>query len=292
MSFIKNLEELGIRKPRKKDSPPECLSPETVRKHYVLLHTLLGQAVKWDMLPSNPVAKVERPKVKRTPKQIPDEKALGTFLKALDQHANIEHQALCYLALSTGLRRGELYGLQWKHLDFDNNTILVEQTGNYLPGEGKFTKTPKNESSNRVVTTPPSVMALLKQLKKTQTAQRLKLGGLATQGGKWAGAENPDNDRVLTAWNGAPQHPDNFNSWLAGFCERHSLPHLSPHSFRHLAATYMITGGTDLRTVAGKLGHSSSVTTQIVYSHLLKSAEKETANLLDNVIQKAKNAGE
>ncbi len=50
----------------------------------------------------------------------------------------------------------------------------------------------------------------------------------------------------------------------------------------------MITGGTDIRTVAGKLGHSSSVTTQAVYAHLLKSDEKETADLLDNVIQKAK----
>ena len=65
------------------------------------------------------------------------------------------------------------------------------------------------------------------------------------------------------------------------------MPNLTPKGFRHMAATYLITSGTDLRTVAGKLGHSNSTTTQIVYSHLLKSAEQETATKMQSFLQQA-----
>jgi integrase len=71
------------------------------------------------------------------------------------------------------------------------------------------------------------------------------------------------------------------------FIANNDLPHLTPHGFRHMAATYLITSGVDLRTVAGKLGHANSNTTQLVYSHLLKSAEEETANKLETFLQQA-----
>ncbi|WP_196600960.1 tyrosine-type recombinase/integrase, partial [Pectinatus frisingensis] len=60
-------------------------------------------------------------------------------------------------------------------------------------------------------------------------------------------------------------HPDSINSWLSKFVKKHDLPHISPHSFRHMAATYLINAGVGLATVAGKLGHSNSTTTQVVY---------------------------
>ena len=76
-----------------------------------------------------------------------------------------------------------------------------------------------------------------------------------------------------------------MNTWLRRFVKAHDLPKISPHSFRHMAATYLITAGVDLRTVAGKLGHANSTTTQLVYSHLLRQAEYETADVMDGILQ-------
>jgi integrase len=78
-----------------------------------------------------------------------------------------------------------------------------------------------------------------------------------------------------------------MNAWLKKFIASNELPHLTPHSFRHMAATYLITSGVDLRTVAGKLGHANSNTTQLVYSHLVKSAEEEAANKPEIFLQQA-----
>jgi integrase len=194
---------------------------------------------------------------------------------------------MALLALSTGLRRGEMFGLQWKHINLETKTVKVEQASQYIPKIGTFLKEPKNEGSKRIITISDNIASLLKQHKAKQLAKRLKLGGTEKTGGKWKGAEEPENDFVFTTWNGEPAQPDSINKWLNKFVKANELPHLTPHGFRHMAATYLITAGVDLRTVAGKLGHANSATTQLVYSHLLKSAEEETANKLETFIQQA-----
>jgi len=262
----------------------DTLSPNTIKKYHVLLHTLLEKATQWQLIPYNPAEKVEPPKTERHVKTIYDEETAGRFILLLDKE-ELKHRVMALLSLSSGIRRGELFGLEWKHVDFDTSTIRIEQASQYLPGEGIFTKVPKNEGNNRLVTIPDSMTSLLKQLKTEQSATRLKLGGTSAEGGKWVGTGNPEDERIFTTWNGAPAHPDSMNHWLKKFTADNSLPPITPHNFRHMAATYLITSGIDLRTVAGKLGHASSTTTQTVYSHLLKSAEKETANKIESFIQ-------
>ena len=78
-----------------------------------------------------------------------------------------------------------------------------------------------------------------------------------------------------------------MNTWLKNFVKNNDLPALTPKSFRHMAATYLITSGTDIRTVAGKLGHANTNTTTIVYTHLLKSAENETADKMGDFLRQA-----
>lgn len=290
LQFYKNLTE-PIKVVRKKQTDPdvlitpEYLSPNTIRKYHVLLHTLFKKATQWQFTAYNPADKVEPPKTKHIPKTIYDQETTGRFLLLLEGE-ELRYRIMALMSLSTGLRRGELFGLQWRHFDAKINTLHIEQASQYLPGKGTFTKPPKNESSKRIVTVPESIGSLLKQYKVEQLEKRLQLGG-TNDGGKWLGAENPENDFMFTRWNGAMAPPDSMNDWLARFIKTNNLPPISPHSFRHMAATYLITSGTDLRTVAGKLGHSSSTTTQLVYSHLLKSAERETANKMEDFMQQA-----
>ncbi len=183
------------------------------------------------------------------------------------------------LALTGDLRREEIFGLEWHHIDFENNTIRIEQASVYTPATGTIIKETKNQSSNRLISVPASTTALLKQHKTAQLAKRLKLGS------KWEGAENADKGNIFTNWSGKPAHPDSFYKWLVRFTTENNLPPISPHAFRHMSATYLIAAGTDIRTVSGKLGHAQTSTTVNIYSHLLKSAEQETANTMETFLQ-------
>jgi integrase len=80
-------------------------------------------------------------------------------------------------------------------------------------------------------------------------------------------------------------HPDSFYRWMQKFTAKNGLPQLSPHMIRHMSATFLLTSGTDLRTVAGWLGHANTNTTTTVYAHLLKSAKNEASNKMDDFIQ-------
>lgn len=302
LSFYKNLAEPGMKqdpnaKRRKTKSSTEKaaldpetllanskLSPNTIKKYHVFLHSLFEKAVQWNLIAYNPAERVEPPKTEKTIKRIYDEETIGKFLLLLEQD-EIKHRLMALLLISTGMRRGEMFGLQWHHVDFDKATIKIEQASQYLPERGIFIKDTKNESSKRIITISASIINLLRQYKAEQAAQRLKLGGTPDKGGKWAGAEKPEDDYIFTTWNGSLAHPDSINTWLKKFTIANDLPTITPHSFRHMAATYLITSGTDIRTIAGKLGHASTTTTTVVYAHLLKSAEKETTNKMELFIQ-------
>lgn len=86
-------------------------------------------------------------------------------------------------------------------------------------------------------------MEMLKELKAEQDAEALKLGDY------WV-----ETDRLFTQDNGEPQHPNSTYTWLKRFCERENLPFHGIHSFRHFAASSMISAGLDVTTVSGALG--------------------------------------
>ena len=120
---------------------------------------------------------------------------------------------------------------------------------------------------------------VLKDYREEKKQERLALAN------KWEGGKTFDEDFLFTTWNGHPGCPSAMNCWLKRFIKAHDFPKISPHSFRHMAATYLITAGMDLRTVASKLVHSNSTTTQLGYSHLLQHVETQTANVMDNILQ-------
>ena len=304
LAFYKNLAEPGIKKVQKpkgenspeptdknkdnnlngtmidaetaKDKPKEplpALASSTVRKYHTLISSLLEKAVKWGLLPYNAAKRVEPPKNDAKPKSIYDPELLGSFLNVLETE-DLKHRLWILLALAGGLRREEVFGLEWKNVNFETGTLALEQASIYVAGKGTITKGPKNKSGRRNVSLPPSTMALLAEYKVEQAKAENKLGS------KWI-----KTDRIFTRWNGGNAHPQSFNTWLTRFCKEKGLPHITPHALRHMAATYLIAGGTDIRTVSGKLGHSKSSTTLNIYSHLVKSAEAETATAMETFLQ-------
>lgn len=260
------------------DNRPGGLSDNSIRKHYTLLHLLLKKAAQWQFILNNPVDAVDPPKFKyHNTKKILTPEELGKFLVAL-KGEDIKYQVWTRLCLSLGLRRGEAIGLQWKHVDFIKKTITICQTVQYIPHKKLKLKPPKTDSSNRLLSLSEQLIKLLSTYKKIKAGEQLKLAN------KWCGNTNLDENFIFTTWNGNISHPDSMNIWLHKFTQKNNLPAITPHSLRHMTATYLLRAGVDITTVAGKLGHANSTTTQIVYAHLLQNAEHESANLMDEIL--------
>ena len=96
---------------------------------------------------------------------------------------------------------------------------------------------------------------------------------------------NPDK-LLFTQENGLPMHPDSVTTWLDRFAKRHGLPHINPHKFRHTMASMLIHNKVDIVSVSKRLGHSKVSTTTDIYSHALKEADRQNADILASVFLK------
>ena len=217
LGFYTNLMEDGIRE----DGKPGGLSENTVGHHHRLISSMLQDAVDWQIISSNPASRVKPPKVKKKQAACYDEEQSITLLDAVEQEP-LKYNVILNLAVYTGLRRGELFGLEWRDIDFDKNTLRVERVSQYIPGQGLITKEPKNETSVRVVSVPGTLMALLKHYKAHQAEERLKVGDL------WQAS-----NRLFTTWDGKPMHPDTISKWFPDFLRKYDLPPLPFHGLRH-----------------------------------------------------------
>ena len=113
-------------------------------------------------------------------------------------------------------------------------------------------------------------MNILKQLKEEQDEEALRLGS------KWV-----DTDRLFVKWNGEEMNNQTPYGWLKEFCEKNDLPFYGLHSFRHFAASALISAGLDVTTVSGALGHSCQTTTLNVYCHQFQNAQARVAEAMD-----------
>ncbi|MCL6447623.1 MAG: site-specific integrase [Armatimonadetes bacterium] len=269
MEFYNNLQKDGIRE----DGKPGGLSERTVLHHHRVISAVLQDAVEWQFIPANPAARVKPPKVRRKAAVCYDERQVGAMLEALETE-ELKYRVMVNMAVFLGCRRGELMGIEWAHVNFKEGTIRIEQASQYLPGKGVFTKPPKNESSVRVLSLPAFLVDMLKHYKKEQAAARLMAGDL------WQGS-----DRLFTTWDGQAMHPDTISKWFPNFLKRHSLPPIPFHGLRHTAATMLINQGLPVKSVSGRLGHSDAGTTLNIYSHYLRSADREAAERLEQVYQ-------
>ena len=262
------------------------LSNKTIQHYHRVLSVMFNDAVRWGMMKENPCLKVQPPKVTRKEMSCLDEEGLSRLIECLELE-NIRHQAIIGLALMTGCRRGELIGLQWEHIDLENGVINVKQAVSYTPAAGIQIKQPKTSSSIRKVSIPDSTVQLLKQYRKWWLEEKMKVGD------QWQKKENElqgdawkDPEWLFSTWNGYIMHPDTVTSTFKEFIKKHNLPDIRLHDMRHTAATMLINAGLNVRAVASRLGHANPNVTLTVYSHALKSADRQAADIMENLIAK------
>lgn len=249
------------------------LSPKSIRHNLNLISDIFGYGVKMGIVSDNPCKNVTVPKSPPKEKEIytPDE--ANRILMLLNDEP-LKYRAFFNLAIYSGFRRGELLGLEWKDVDFENNIISVRRTSCYTSDRGVYTDTTKTRLSQRTLKFPQEVMDLLKQLREEQNTESLKWGD------KWI-----ESDRLFTKDNGEPQHPNTTYTWLERFCKKNGIPFHGLHSFRHLFCSLLVNQGVDIVTVSGALGHSNVSTTSNIYCHILENSRAKVSEAITNALK-------
>ncbi|MCR5022081.1 site-specific integrase [Ruminococcus sp.] len=259
----------SLTKPGANERTGEPLAPKTIRHYLTLISDVFNYGVRMGVVADNPCSKVYLPKNTSKEKQIYSQEEMTIFLHMLADEP-IKYRAFFYLIAYTGFRRGEMLGLEWKDVDFRDNIISVRRTSNYTSDKGTYTDTTKTKRSQRTVKIAPEIMSLLRELRDYQEDQAFKIGS------KWV-----ENDRLFTSWDGSPMDLNTPYNYLLKFCRAHDLPFYGIHSFRHFAASALISAGLDITTVSGALGHSCSGTTLNTYSHMFQTAQARVAQAMD-----------
>lgn len=252
------------------------LSNKTVTEHHRLISTILSQADKEMLIPFNPARKATPPKVVRGEVNYFQIEDVERIRDSLEQEP-IKWRTLAHLLLISGARRGEIVGLKWDVIDWKNNRIHICRTILYAADIGIYEDTTKTAESDRFITLPPETMELLKEHRKWYLMQSRKYGD------QW----NDTNYLFFqekTGNVGKPMNPDSVNDWLERFSERYGLPHINPHAFRHTMASVLYFNNVDSISISKRLGHSKVSTTTDIYSHIMKEADRQSAECIANVI--------
>ena len=262
--FINSLAKEGA---NEKTGKP--LAPKTIRHHLSFISDIFGFAAKMDVVSENPCSKVTIPKGEVKEKQIYSQEEIALLLSKINNEPT-KYRAFFFLVAYSGFRRSEMLGLEWKDVDFENNVISINRTSNYTAERGIYTDTTKTKRSKRVLKISPYIMEILKKLKAEQEEEAFRLGD------KWI-----ESDRLFVKWDGSPMNNQTPYGWLKEFCEKNEMPFYGIHSFRHFAASALISAGLDVVTVSGALGHCDSGTTLNIYSHMFQTAQARVAQAMD-----------
>ncbi|MBP2637762.1 MAG: integrase family protein [Firmicutes bacterium] len=262
------------------------LSPNTIRKHYNLLTTLFNAAKQWKFVINNPLDDIKPPKQTKPNKKIASEEAMTLFLEKLS-HETLKHQLWVLLAFGKGLRREEIFGLQWGDFDFEKNTVTISRAAVYITGIGITIKDTKSDNSYRTLSLPTDIVTMIKMWKEEvkiaaqRRNKRLKIiimdDPVSVE--KW----------IFSQVNGNPGHPHSFNTFLKRFYNANNdLPKLSPHLLRHMTGSYLIRSGVDVASVSAELGHSNKAFTMNTYIHELESAKEHAATTMQGILNNLK----
>jgi integrase len=261
------------------------LSPNTIYKHYALLNELFNSAVCWEFIINNPMTKIAAPKREKVKKHILNEEDMAKFIALLSQDV-LKHKLWVMLAFTLGLRREEVFGLQWQDVNFDESSITIARAAVYIPKQGIDIKSTKSDNSYRTLSIPSDIKNMLQQWKEDVKAASKR----RNKRKKIVSIEDPTSPEkwIFSQANGKVGHPHSFSTFLRRFYKDNDLHHVSPHLLRHMMGSYLLKSGIDLAAVSQKLGHANKSFTANTYIHALESAEKQTANVMQNILDDLK----
>jgi len=251
------------------------LAARTVLHHHRVLREALQQAVRWRLLTVNPADAVEAPRAARAEIHALDEADAAKLIK-LSIGTRLEIPIT--LALTTGMRRGELLGIRWQDLDVDAGTLSVRQSLEHTKEAGLVFKAPKTGKGRRI----DLGSIALDALRRHKLAQE--------QEKRW-GSAYTDRDLICAEPDGRPWHPDAMSSAYRKLLADHELSGIRFHDLRHTHATHLLRQGVSPKIVAERLGHATVAMTLDTYSHVLPGMQADAAGKVDAVLRQAMQSG-
>jgi integrase len=248
------------------------LAPSTVNKIHTVLHKAFGQAVRWSLIPRNPTDAVKAPRP--APEEMRPHSADETR-RLLDAGKGDRLEALYVLAVTTGMRRGELLGLKWSDLDLENARLSIQRTLTRTDnGKRVALGDLKTKKSGRTIRlTPQAVKALRSHLE-------WQLGQIEARGDLYE-----DQGLVFASEAGTPINPSNLRQRsLAPLLKKAGLPHIRFHDLRHTCATLLLSKGVHPKFVQELLGHATIAITLDTYSHVMPGMGDQVATAMEDAL--------
>lgn len=271
----------------------EHYSAATVKHFFGVLRNILEYAVYLDYIKEDPCKKIrkeDRPQKEEKDVDFLEENEAIRFLAALDSEKEKEFWAnnhgsqlfwktLVNMMILTGLRRGEMCGLQWKDLDKKNLVLNVSKNVT-IDTTKKESKDPADKihigttkgKRSRIVPVTKYLVDLLEKLKKEQDA---KYGTLMPSAYIFCRSNNPY----------LPCYPTEPTRMMRKYIKRHNLPDVSPHDLRHTAASLAIEAGADVKQVQSLLGHKDPSLTLKFYTGITQKRQREAADGIENILR-------
>lgn len=244
------------------------LASGSIQMLHRTLKNIFGRAVEWKILKVNPMPK--EPKVRHRIVEPYDDKELAALFDALQTEDDL-WRVMITLTISTGLRLGEVNGLQWRDIDLVNGTLQVRRTLSSAKDGKPIVTEPKTANSKRIISLSASMTQELRDYRKLVHEQL----------GRW---KEPSDFYVFCNIDGKPFHPETPYLHFRSFLKKHGLRHIRFHDLRHLSATLLIQSGIHAKIISERLGHSNIGTTMNIYGHALRQADQAAADALDNVL--------
>lgn len=215
-------------------------SEQSILHHYNIINGALKKAIQWGYITINENSKIEKPKVRKKEIECYSPEEVTELIQVLKKES-LKYQAVILLALDSGIRRGELTGLTWEDVDFNNGVINVNKVTQYTKERGIFEKETKTPTSDRKIYISNTTLNILKKFKKEQMENKIKLGD------KWGNSK-----RIFTTEFGYDMHPDTPTKILKKVIKKYNLKRITFHALRHTSISLMISKGIQVQVISKK----------------------------------------
>ena len=252
------------------------LAPQTVKHVYRVLRQALAQAVRLQLIVNNPADAVEPPKVEFHAVETLDDRQAAVLLHAVKGTRMFEP---ILLALTTGLRRGELLALRWQDIDLDGGVLSVQQSLEQTKDGLRF-KAPKTKRSRRTITLPSTTLEVLRAYKARQLNERV-LSGVRSEHDELVFSTR--DHRTLAP---CPTNPRNFTKEFGRIAGAAGLPSVTFHALRHTHITQLLRLNVHPKIASERAGHASVAITLDIYSHVVPNMQADAAKLVDENIRR------
>lgn len=248
----------------------EGLSPASIHQIHAVIRRALAQGVKWGLVTSNVAADASPPTV-RVERRVPPSPEVVRRLVAAEKDE--EMSTLFRVAIASGARRGELCGLRWIDLDFEEATVMIRGA---VVAMSEPTRKSTKTHAERTVPIDPATVKLLETHREAME-KRAADAGYPMADEAYVFSSSPDG---LLPWN-----PDSVTAAFRALCKAQKVKGVRFHDLRHAHATWLLDAGVPLHTVSERLGHAKASTTSDIYGHPIDARSRTAADLLGGLLE-------